>query len=559
MTQLTGLTEPLLTRSVPSIGLSRRRKEQLLSTLLDCPLDRVGVLGDEKSGHTGCVNALSWAKNGELLISGGDDTTVRLWRLDSSDMTRDYPFVCETIIHTGHHDNIFNAHMLPNSNRIATVAADKQVRISDVGANGLSSRYRGQAEYSSRHANVRTLRCHNGRVKRIVTEESPDLFLTVSEDGSVRQHDLRVPHNCHAGACPAPLVRLNHELSTLALSPLTPYQFVVAGESPYGYLFDRRHAGRSFQEEWGMLPDSNNVTTCVRRFGRPSRGVGERRGYEHITGAKVASSNGHEVLLSYSSDAVYLYSTRDEPQTSDTSKERSSVLAPNRRSPPQNPSLLPSGTNSETNPPTMSAADLQMEEDIERLLSEDTLMADAAESHLTGPDDECDDGDDDAEEAEEAEALEAPLSVKAPIIYPRLRFAGACNVETVKDVNFLGPHDDFVVSGSDDGNLFMWRKSTGRLYDILEGDSSVVNVIEGHPHLPLIAVSGIDTTIKLFGPMRGPSAFSRFGNVESIVQRNSEAAARRIDLSSLFIHYQIARRAAVNHTQDGPVPQCAFQ
>jgi hypothetical protein len=28
-------------------------------------------------------------------------------------------------------------------------------------------------------------------------------------------------------------VKLPHDLSTLALSPLTPYQFVVAGEAPY--------------------------------------------------------------------------------------------------------------------------------------------------------------------------------------------------------------------------------------------------------------------------------------------------------------------------------------
>ena len=33
--------------------------------------------------------------------------------------------------------------------------------------------------------------------------------------------------------------------------------------------------------------------------------------------------------------------------------------------------------------------------------------------------------------------------------------------------------------------------------EILEGDGSVVNVIEPHPHLPLIAVSGIDTTVKV--------------------------------------------------------------
>ena len=46
-------------------------------------------------------------------------------------------------------------------------------------------------------------------------------------------------------------------------------------------------------------------------------------------------------------------------------------------------------------------------------------------------------------------------------------------------MNYLGPSDEFVVSGSDDGNLFIWRKDDGKLVDILEGDGEVVNVIEG--------------------------------------------------------------------------------
>jgi WD40 repeat protein len=64
-------------------------------------------------------------------------------------------------------------------------------------------------------------------------------------------------------------------------------------------------------------------------------------------------------------------------------------------------------------------------------------------------------------------------------------------------VNFLGPEDEYVASGSDDGNFFLWKKDTGELHDIVEGDGSVVNVIEGHPSLPLIAVSGIDHTVKV--------------------------------------------------------------
>ncbi len=75
-------------------------------------------------------------------------------------------------------------------------------------------------------------------------------------------------------------------------------------------------------------------------------------------------------------------------------------------------------------------------------------------------------------------------------------------------MNFLGPQDEYVVSGSDDGHWFIWDKKTQRLHDILEGDSSVVNVIEGHPHLPLVAVSGIDTTVKVrtasASPVAGP-------------------------------------------------------
>ena len=64
-------------------------------------------------------------------------------------------------------------------------------------------------------------------------------------------------------------------------------------------------------------------------------------------------------------------------------------------------------------------------------------------------------------------------------------------------MNFVGSEDEYVASGSDDGNFFLWEKSTGRLHGIYEGDGSVVNVIESHPRLPVLAVSGIDTTVKV--------------------------------------------------------------
>ncbi|OCH94104.1 WD40 repeat-like protein [Obba rivulosa] len=544
-------------RPISLAALSSRRKVQLLSSSLAHPLDRVNVLGDDDNGHTGCVNALSWARDGELLLSGGDDRTVRLWRLDSTDTSRDYPFVCDAVIHTGHRENIFNAQMLPYSSRIATAAGDKQIRISDVGALPALPKFGGETVYGTRETKVRVLRCHQGRVKRIITEESPDIFLTVGEDGAVRQHDLRVPHDCRAGSCPAPLVQLSHELSTIALSPLTPYQIVVAGESPFGYLFDRRHVGRFIREEWGVPPNPDDVTTCVRRFGRATRGPSERRGHEHITGAKMAQSNGHEVLLSYSSDAVYLYSTRDEAQSPSPSRQ-SSVIPPTRKSAPGSPKRDVAAREQTSPNPRQLDWDTQMEDDIEHFLSEEGLFASPPRSPRVAREarednsEEDEDEEDEDEEAQEAARGDVSCS-SVPIVYPRSRFAGAANVETVKDVNFLGPHDEFVVSGSDDGNWFMWKKSTGQLYDILEGDGSIVNVIEGHPHLPLVAVSGIDTTVKLFAPARQDTrSFSRMNSAESIMARNAEASARRIDFTRLLLQYQMVRA-----NPDGQT--CTFQ
>jgi nuclear receptor interaction protein len=58
-------------------------------------------------------------------------------------------------------------------------------------------------------------------------------------------------------------------------------------------------------------------------------------------------------------------------------------------------------------------------------------------------------------------------------------YTGHCNVKTVKDVNYFGLQDDYVVSGSDSGHVFIWDRKTAQLMNILEGDGEVVNVIQG--------------------------------------------------------------------------------
>jgi WD repeat-containing protein 42A len=72
------------------------------------------------------------------------------------------------------------------------------------------------------------------------------------------------------------------------------------------YLFDRRKVGRFLQEEWGItVASSDDVATCVRRFGRPSGAPISLRGHsEHIFGARMSESNGHEVHYTISFDLV---------------------------------------------------------------------------------------------------------------------------------------------------------------------------------------------------------------------------------------------------------------
>lgn len=64
-------------------------------------------------------------------------------------------------------------------NRV-TVAGDGEVRVFDVGSGSHLPRY-GPTSGDANRDVVRIIQCHCGPVKRIVTEESPDIFLTVSE------------------------------------------------------------------------------------------------------------------------------------------------------------------------------------------------------------------------------------------------------------------------------------------------------------------------------------------------------------------------------------------
>ena len=60
-----------------------------------------------------------------------------------------------------------------------------------------------EMSYNTRQSCIRVLHCHSGRTKRIITEDSPDLFLTVAEVAEFYSLDLlhvhyAIPHSVSA-------------------------------------------------------------------------------------------------------------------------------------------------------------------------------------------------------------------------------------------------------------------------------------------------------------------------------------------------------------------------
>ena len=130
-------------------------------------------------------------------------------------------------------------------------------------------------------------------------------------------------------------------------------------------------------------------------------------------------------------------------------------------------------------------ADEDASEDDEGLEDNDGRGSDAGD----GDDDDDDDDEDGDITAEERHFMFQSASARGklrekvengvPCYSHSRQYRGHCNVKTVKDANFFGLQDEYVVSGSDGGHLFIWDKKTSALVNILEGDNEVVNVVQG--------------------------------------------------------------------------------
>jgi WD40 repeat protein len=83
------------------------------------------------------------------------------------------------------------------------------------------------------------------------------------------------------------------------------------------------------------------------------------------------------------------------------------------------------------------------------------------------------------------------------------------------------------MSGSDDGHLYLWKTDNEKPFLILKADGNVVNCIALHPDRPLLAVSGIDDSIKIIEPGGGLGSEHLPGHSELLTAETAKETYKR--------------------------------
>lgn len=318
---------------------------------------------DELQGHHGCVNALSWSSSGRLLASGSDDERINIHSYQPESSTSQFSLA--TSIQTGHRCNIFSVKFMPKTNDRTMVSAADDVRIFDLEHSGHltfgSSRNRSN---TARHSmgimrdgitltegdtNAKAFRCHTDTVKRIITEDNPFYFLTCSNDGDIRQWDVRQPSSAYLPAkdtmaplwardedasdnIPPPLISYSRyalDLNTASCSPSRPHYIALGGAHLHCFLHDRRMLGRDKNRErgsrlsspanWGNHDDDllGQATQCVKKFAPHGKQRMKRNDTGHITGCKISDADPNELVVSWSQDHIYSFDILRTPDVSE--------------------------------------------------------------------------------------------------------------------------------------------------------------------------------------------------------------------------------------------------
>ncbi|XP_072300779.1 DDB1- and CUL4-associated factor 6 isoform X6 [Eucyclogobius newberryi] len=236
--------------------------------------------------HDGCVNTISWNDTGEYLLSGSDDTFLVI--------SNPYNKQVKKSIRSGHRANIFSAKFMPHTN-------DQEI----VSCSGDGVIYYTHTEKSPEFNRQCQFTCHYGTAYEIMTvPNDPYTFLSCGEDGTVRWFDLRTKTSCTKEDCKDDiLINCRRAATSISISPLMPFYLAVGCSDSSVRIYDRRMLGtRATGNYMGRV----NAGMCVRFVPAHLSNKSCR-----VT-SLCYSEDGQEVLVSYSSDYIYLFDPKDD-------------------------------------------------------------------------------------------------------------------------------------------------------------------------------------------------------------------------------------------------------
>lgn len=235
--------------------------------------------------HNGCVNSICWNSTGELILSGSDDQHLVL--------TNAHKYEVLTAYKTSHRANIFSAKFLPNSGDhcIVSCSGDGIILYTDL--------MRTKETFHNQFT------CHTGTTYEIATiSDEPHSFLSCGEDGTVRWFDLRVKDKCSTVRCREDvLISCQRAVTALSVNPVTPNHIAIGCSDSTVRIFDRRTLS-TLATDW---KDSDKLMRPLCSFTVP-----EFEGSSYRITSLSYSPDGQDVLVSYSSDHLYLFSIKDQ-------------------------------------------------------------------------------------------------------------------------------------------------------------------------------------------------------------------------------------------------------
>uniref|UniRef100_A0A8D2HR42 DDB1 and CUL4 associated factor 6 n=1 Tax=Urocitellus parryii TaxID=9999 RepID=A0A8D2HR42_UROPR len=246
------------------------------------------------------VNTICWNDTGEYILSGSDDTKLVI--------SNPYSRKVLTTIRSGHRANIFSAKFLPctNDKQIVSCSGDGVIFYTNVDQDAETNR---QCQFT----------CHYGTTYEIMTvPNDPYTFLSCGEDGTVRWFDTRIKTSCTKEDCKDDiLINCRRAATSVAICPPVPYYLAVGCSDSSVRIYDRRMLGTRATGNYA----GRGTTGMVARF-IPS----------HLNNKSCRvtslcySEDGQEILVSYSSDYIYLFDPKD-----DTARELKTPSAEERR------------------------------------------------------------------------------------------------------------------------------------------------------------------------------------------------------------------------------------